>query len=44
MSKGIYQLPEVRNEPVKSYAPGSPERKALKQKLEELNRGGLDLP
>ncbi len=44
MSKGIYQLPEVKNEPVKSYAPGSPERKALKQKLEELNRGGLDLP
>lgn len=44
MSKGIYQLPEVRNEQVKSYAPGSPERKALKQKLEELNRGGLDLP
>lgn len=44
MSKGIYQLPEVKNEPVKSYAPGSPERKALKQKLEELNKGGLDLP
>ena len=27
MSKGIYKLPEIKNEPVKSYAPGSPERK-----------------
>ncbi|MDD2327686.1 MAG: L-glutamate gamma-semialdehyde dehydrogenase [bacterium] len=44
MPKGIYQLPDVKNEPVKSYAPGSPERAALKQKLEELNRGGMDLP
>ncbi|MDD4800507.1 MAG: L-glutamate gamma-semialdehyde dehydrogenase [Proteiniphilum sp.] len=44
MPKGIYQLTEVKNEPVKSYAPGSPERAALKQKLEELNKGGLDLP
>lgn len=44
MSKGIYKLPEIKNEPVKSYAPGSPERQALKQKLVELNKGGLDIP
>lgn len=44
MPKGIYQLPDVKNEPVKSYSPGSPERTALKQKLDELNKGGLDLP
>ncbi|HPD86571.1 MAG TPA: aldehyde dehydrogenase family protein, partial [Proteiniphilum sp.] len=44
MPKGIYHLPDVKNEPVKSYAPGSPERAALKSKLNELNRGGLDLP
>ena len=44
MSKGIFQLPEVKNEPAKSYAPGTPERVALKQKLAELNQGGLDLP
>ena len=44
MPKGIYKLPDVKNEPVKSYAPGSPERAALKNKLNELNRGGLDLP
>jgi len=38
MSKGVFQLPEVKNEPVKSYAPGTPERVALKQKLAELNQ------
>lgn len=44
MPKGIYKLPEVTNEPVKSYAPGSPERTALKLKLAELSKGGLDIP
>lgn len=44
MPKGDFKLPEVKNEPVKSYAPGTPERAALKQKLAELNQGGLDLP
>ncbi|MCE5205233.1 MAG: L-glutamate gamma-semialdehyde dehydrogenase [Porphyromonadaceae bacterium] len=44
MPKGIYQLPPVKNEPVRSYAPGSTEREALKHKLAELNKGGLDLP
>lgn len=44
MSKGFYKLPPIKNEPVRSYAPGSAEREALKQKLETLNRGGLDLP
>jgi len=44
MPKGVYKIPDVKNEPVKSYAPGSPEREALKLKLKELNSGGLDLP
>lgn len=44
MSKGLFQLPAIKNEPVKSYAPGTPERAALKKKLAELNQGGLDLP
>lgn len=44
MPKGVYKLPEVKNEPVKSYAPGSPERQALKLKLAELSKGGLDIP
>lgn len=29
MPKGVYKLPNMTNEPVKTYAPGSPERKAL---------------
>lgn len=44
MSKGIFKLPETKNEPVLSYAPGTPERKALQQTLAELNRGGVDIP
>ncbi|MEA4950276.1 MAG: hypothetical protein VB068_11630 [Petrimonas sp.] len=44
MPKGVYKLPEIKNEPIKSYAPGSPERQALKQKLVELSKGGLDVP
>jgi len=44
MLNGIYKLPPVKNEPAQRYAPGSPEREALKHKLETLNRGGLDLP
>ena len=43
MPKGVYKLPEVKNEPVLSYAPGSPERQALKLKLAELSKGGLDI-
>jgi len=44
MPTGIYKLPPIKNEPALQYAPGSPEREALKQKLEILNKGGLDLP
>ncbi len=44
MSKGIFKLPETKNEPVLSYAPGTKERKELQQTLAELNKGGLDLP
>ncbi len=44
MTKGFFKLPDIKNEPVKTYAPGSPERTAIKLKLEELNKGGLDIP
>lgn len=44
MPKGVYKLPEVKNEPVLSYAPGTTERKNLQIKIAELNKGGLDLP
>ncbi|MDD4778510.1 MAG: L-glutamate gamma-semialdehyde dehydrogenase [Fermentimonas sp.] len=44
MPKGVYKLPEIKNEPVLSYAPGSKERETLKSTLTELNKGGLDIP
>ena len=44
MSKAIFKLPPIANEPIKTYAPGSAERNELKLKLAELKKGGLDLP
>lgn len=44
MPKGVYRLPQISNEPIKSYAPGSPERKALKEKIDELRNQVVDLP
>src|SRR5436190_21176682 len=41
---GIFSLPEVRNEPVKSYAPGSPEREELKGRLRELQGERFEIP
>lgn len=40
----IFQLPRPVNEPVLSYAPGSPERKALKQALAEAKGFVRDIP
>ena len=36
MSNGIFTAPRPRNEPVLGYAPGSPERRALRAELERL--------
>ena len=44
MPKGFFNVPVAKNEPVKSYAPGSPERAALKVKLEELRNTEVELP
>ena len=40
----IFRAPEPYNEPVKSYAPGSPEREELSRRLRELASQQLDLP
>ena len=40
----IFRAPEPYNEPVKSYAPGSPERAELQQRLRELESQQLDIP
>lgn len=44
MSIGTFSYPLPANEPVLSYAPGSPERKRLKEVLAELKGQELDIP
>lgn len=44
MPKGVYRLPNITNEPIKSYAPGSPERKELKAQINEVKATAVDLP
>lgn len=44
MKLGSFQYPEPKNEPVLSYAPGSPEKKALKAVLAELKSQQVDVP
>ncbi len=44
MPKGVYKLPAISNEPIKSYAPGSPERKALQAKIAEVRAVVADIP
>ncbi len=44
MFNAIFQLPEIKNEPVRTYAPGSPERASIKKKLEEMRSVEVDLP
>jgi 1-pyrroline-5-carboxylate dehydrogenase len=44
MPKGIFNVPIAKNEPVKSYVPGSPERVELKKMLAELRSKEVELP
>jgi len=44
MSTGFYNVPIPVNEPIKSYAPGSPERLELQLKIQELRAKQVDLP
>lgn len=44
MSLGIFDYPRPSNEPVLQYAPGSPERAALKNTLTALKKKTLDIP
>jgi 1-pyrroline-5-carboxylate dehydrogenase len=41
---GLFRPPPPANEPIRDYAPGSPEREALKRRLEEMRRERLDIP
>jgi 1-pyrroline-5-carboxylate dehydrogenase len=44
MPKGVYNIPKPHNEPVKSYAPGSPERAELQAMLKQLRSVEVDIP
>ncbi|MFN8285885.1 MAG: L-glutamate gamma-semialdehyde dehydrogenase [Chitinophagales bacterium] len=44
MATGFFKVPIAKNEPVKSYAPGSPERIELKKKLAEMRAEVRDIP
>jgi 1-pyrroline-5-carboxylate dehydrogenase len=44
MSFGYFSYPMPVNEPVLSYAPGSPEKKRLKEVLTELKKEQIDIP
>ncbi len=44
MSQKIFHVPEAVNEPVRSYAPGTPERGALKRAIEEARSKEIEIP
>jgi 1-pyrroline-5-carboxylate dehydrogenase len=44
MSFGLFRPPTPQNEPVKSYAPGSPERADLQARLAEMKSQRIELP
>jgi len=41
---GVRQVPPPVNEPVRSYAPGTPERAALKSRLDAMARERIEIP
>ncbi|MGD9487373.1 MAG: L-glutamate gamma-semialdehyde dehydrogenase [Calditrichaceae bacterium] len=44
MSNAFFKVPVPSNEPVKNYAPGSPEKAELKKKLAELKSKQIEIP
>ena len=44
MQFGYFNYPTPANEPVLNYAPGSPEKLALKQAIDQLKKKPLDIP
>ena len=44
MSKGIFNVPGIKNEPVKTYAPGTSERGLLKEALKEARSKTIEIP
>ncbi len=44
MGKGFFNVPTAVNEPVKEYAPGSPEREAVSKAYKEMFNSKIDVP
>ncbi len=44
MPKGIYNVPVATNEPINSYAPGTPERAALQEAIKRMRAEEIDVP
>jgi 1-pyrroline-5-carboxylate dehydrogenase len=44
MGKGFFQVPTAYNEPVKSYAPGSPEREEVLKAYKTYYKGQVEVP
>jgi len=44
MPKGVYNVPTVSNEPILTYAPGTPERTELQAMITELRSKEMDIP
>ena len=44
MANAFFNVPKPVNEPVKAYAPGSPERKSIKKTLQDLKSKTIDIP
>jgi 1-pyrroline-5-carboxylate dehydrogenase len=44
MTHGAFQIPDPTNEPVRTYAPGSPEKRSLKAELQRQASEGVDIP
>ncbi|WP_299099120.1 L-glutamate gamma-semialdehyde dehydrogenase [uncultured Winogradskyella sp.] len=44
MGKGFFNVPVAVNEPVKSYAPGSPERKAVQETYKTMFNSKVEVP
>lgn len=44
MGKGFFQVPVAYNEPIKSYAPGTPEREEVLQQYASYYNGKVEIP
>ncbi len=44
MGKGVFQVPRAINEPVKTYAPGTPEREAVLSTYKQMYKQKVEVP